>query len=329
MAYALTCTGSSTTVNITNAFSSNLNAGSTIKFSINSLFSPPTTELIDQIIVTTYNSTNKIDSSSSYITNLTAKQMNLTISSPTGFVINNVVIIDFVFTVVDTISRANNFIITFPSGSIVNYQASLISNLVTGSSVTAIGSYNSSTLQLAISQPSNSSNINSQTQIRIRVQSYRTPSSVRVTESFFVRVVSGSGLKMEGSSTIRTLPKAYTGTVSTGNTLINSLTSYTPVFNLADEISSTGYFTIKIPSELTFSGSVTVQLTGSSINSSPGVSFLNSTTIALRNLNISSSNIPIQNISIRINGLNQPSSVKNISNFVIQIYFSNNNDLVA
>jgi hypothetical protein len=51
--------------------------------------------------------------------------------------------------------------------------------------------------------------------------------------------------------------------------------------------------------------------------------------IKLNNLNNSGSNIPVQNITINIYGIIQPSSVKNISNFVILIYFSNANDVVA
>ncbi len=46
MSYALTCAGSTTStisVTISNAFTTALAAGSTIKFSINNLFSPPTT----------------------------------------------------------------------------------------------------------------------------------------------------------------------------------------------------------------------------------------------------------------------------------------------
>lgn len=51
--------------------------------------------------------------------------------------------------------------------------------------------------------------------------------------------------------------------------------------------------------------------------------------LRLRNLNTTSANIAIQNLSIRVGGLQQPGSVKNISNFVVDIYYSSANDLVA
>jgi hypothetical protein len=48
MSYALSCVGSivdtTVSVNLSNAFASRLNAGTDIKFSINNIFSPPTTE---------------------------------------------------------------------------------------------------------------------------------------------------------------------------------------------------------------------------------------------------------------------------------------------
>lgn len=51
--------------------------------------------------------------------------------------------------------------------------------------------------------------------------------------------------------------------------------------------------------------------------------------LRLRNLNTTSANIPVQSLTIRIGGLQQPSSVKNVSNFVVGVYFSSANDLVA
>lgn len=47
------------------------------------------------------------------------------------------------------------------------------------------------------------------------------------------------------------------------------------------------------------------------------------------NLNLTSSNIGTQSLSIKVNGLVQPSSVKNIGSFSVKIYYSSANDLVA
>ena len=86
---------------------------------------------------------------------------------------------------------------------------------------------------------------------------------------------------------------------------------------------------VNVPSQLTVQSNVSVSITASSIASSPSVQIVNSSNIVVKNLNTSSSNIGVQNVSIRINNLLQPGSVKNISSFVVQIYYSSNNDLVA
>lgn len=46
-------------------------------------------------------------------------------------------------------------------------------------------------------------------------------------------------------------------------------------------------------------------------------------------MNTSASNIGVQGLSIRIGGLQQPGSVKSISSFVVDVYYSSSNDLVA
>lgn len=46
-------------------------------------------------------------------------------------------------------------------------------------------------------------------------------------------------------------------------------------------------------------------------------------------MNASANNIPVQSLSIKIGGLQQPASVKNISSFIVDIYYSSSNDLVA
>lgn len=98
---------------------------------------------------------------------------------------------------------------------------------------------------------------------------------------------------------------------------------------MTDQISSTGYFIVRFPAEVVNSGSIDILITGTAIKSIPANEYINSSTIKLSSLNLSSSNIPAQNISIKINGLIQPGSVKNISSFIVQIFYSSANDLVS
>lgn len=53
------------------------------------------------------------------------------------------------------------------------------------------------------------------------------------------------------------------------------------------------------------------------------------TYFTLKNLNSSTATIPEQSLSITINGLIQPGSVKSISPFIVKIYYSSANDVVA
>ena len=264
-----------------------------------------------------------IDSSAATISGLTAKSVNLTISTPSAFVINTDVVIDFSFVLADTISRWDSITIQFPPNSTV------VTNPFNCSINLSSISYSSASNLLTLVISSTSAVRVAGNTFTLRLRSYRTPSSVRITDPFTVRVMNGSGLKMTGSATISILPQAYPATCSTLNTTINSVTTYTVVFNLADEISSSGYFQLRIPAQLTLSAGLGVQLISTSMAANPIVEYVNSTVLRLRSLNSTGANIGVQSVSIRITGLQQPSSVKNISSFVTDIYYSSANDLVA
>lgn len=149
--------------------------------------------------------------------------------------------IQFDFVLVDTITRTNYVLIQFPIGSTVRYL-----NYFSTLNLTNI-TYNSTTFQLTMYQSSSSPNRNSGTAISLRVQSYTTPASVRTTDPFYLYIMSGTGYKMASSSTVNILPKSYIATVSTDNTTINVIASYSISFTLADSILSSGYFLILIP----------------------------------------------------------------------------------
>ena len=73
---ALQCTGDATNalVTLSNIVSADLAAASTIGFSINSFNSPPTTQAVDPVTVTTYTSAGlAIDQCTAYVTGLVAK----------------------------------------------------------------------------------------------------------------------------------------------------------------------------------------------------------------------------------------------------------------
>lgn len=239
---------------------STLAAGSTIKFSINNLFSPPTTEQVDSVTLVSYSGGYQIDSSAALVSGLNPKNMSLAISAPnSSFTINTAVTIQFDFVLADTISKSNYLVLQFPTGTVfqyMNYYSTLVLN------ATSIV-YNSPSLQLTISQSTSATNRNAGTAVTLRVQSYTTPSSVRTTDPFYLRIKSGTGDKMVGSSSINILPKSYTATASTSNTLINAVTSYTVSMTMADAISSSGYFLVLVPPEVIVGSTIGVSLSGS------------------------------------------------------------------
>lgn len=242
----MACSGSSSnyTVALTNVTTSTLTTGTTIKFSINNLFSPPTTEQADSITLISYSGGYQIDSSAALVSGLTPKNMSLAISAPnSSFTINTAVTIQFDFVLADTISKSNYLVLQFPSGTVFQYMNFYSTLVLNATSIV----YNSSSLQLVMYQSSSATNRNSGTAVTLRVQSYTTPSSVRTTDLFYLRIKSGSGDKMVGSSSINILPKSYTATATTANTLINSVTSYTISLAMTDAISSSGYFLVVVP----------------------------------------------------------------------------------
>lgn len=136
---------------------------------------------------------------------------------------------DFTFVLADTI-RWDTITIQFPIPSIArvtNFNCTFNPSSIVYSNTTSL-------LTITLPQLSTTPIRPAGTTFFLRLQSYRTPSSVRVTDPFTVRVLQNNFVKMEGSTTISILPKAYSATLSTLNTTINSITSFTISFTLSD-----------------------------------------------------------------------------------------------
>lgn len=116
----------------------------------------------------------EIDSSDAYIEGLTAQSISLTLSSSSIAYVNAFIGLRFSFTLADTLSKNDYFIIEFPAGTVVNYIAYYSPQL----NLTNI-SYDSSTNKITFYQSSSSTNLNSQTTISITVFNYKSPSSVK------------------------------------------------------------------------------------------------------------------------------------------------------
>lgn len=147
--------------------------------------------------------------------------------------------------------------------------------------------YSSSTLTLTFNQ-----NTGSQTRFagffaNITFLTYRTPNSTKPSDPIVLRVMKNGFAKMRGSAVFVADPKQYSFTVTTNDTNPNAYAQYQIVFNLADALDKTGYFIIRIPAELIIS-TLSCTLTSSSptsVNPSPILSQINSTSYKIWNLN--------------------------------------------
>jgi hypothetical protein len=217
---------------------------STLKFSINGLFTPPTESPVDQIGITTSISNNPIDIASPIITGLTAKNFtDLTIVATTSTkTINTNIGLRIGFTLQDTITNADYFQVTFPVGTTVTY-----STQVSSFSLNSNATYSSTTGILNFTQSVSPTRFTG-FYAYITFLTFRTPNSTKPTDPILFTVMRSGGAKMRGSAIFIADPKVYNFTAATNDTSINAFASYTLNFNLADALDRTGYIVLSLPS---------------------------------------------------------------------------------
>jgi hypothetical protein len=241
----------------------------------------------------------------------------------------------FSFTITDTISNKDSVLITFPTGTNINY--------VTYTSTLKMQSvsYNPSTLTLQMTQNTTNPNYFAGTAINITFIRYQAGPSIRPTQPITLSIINNNYQKMTASATITAVANSYSLTTTTNNPIVSVYTSYIFTFTMSDPLSSSGIITITLDPQLcstsaqisTILTNITVTISGSSIKSSPTVTVSSSNgtyILTLSNLNISSSNIPSQTITITVNKLLNPLSVTTLTSFSLSTYYTPSNaDLVA
>ena len=326
--FTLTCSGSASTgkVTLSNAFEADIASNTTIKFTINSLFSPPTVEPgLDRISITTMDGQHSIDTLSAYVEGLTAKTSSLAITSGNTLTVNRQVTLIFTFTLPDAISQADTIAITFPTGTSINYITKFCPqlNLTNGVFTSPI---------LSFSQSPSSPIVPAQTAVSLTFASYQVPPSTAPTAAITLSILNNGYLKMSCSSTLTPTANTYIGTVTTTDPSINSLSSYSLSFTMSDGLTSTGYFVVTLPSLLYFpSSNISVSITGTAMNSAPTAVLESNSTLKISSLNTSSSAISPQTVKITFSGVKQPSSVVSLSSSAITVktYYSASNDQVG
>lgn len=244
----------------------------------------------------------------------------------------------FSFGLTDTISFRDYFLITFPVGTTITFiqSTSTIRLLST--------TYTSSNQSLVIIQNTSNSNFVSGTQVNITFIRYRAPPSTKSSGSITFTVMNSGYAKMTASATITAIANNYTLSVSAASSVVNVYTGYTLSLTMSDVLTSTGYFVLVLDPNLcvsnaqktTITTNLTITISGTSIRSSPStqitpatINGLSTYQLLLSNLNTSSSNIPVQSVTITVSNILNPSALTTLTTFSLSTYYSNLADLVA
>jgi hypothetical protein len=263
--------------------------------------------------------------------------MQSSLSGPMG--VNNFVGgLTFTFTLTDTISNRDYFLITFPTGTAISY------SLATSNIRIINPTYTAANLSLVLLQNTTNPNYPAGTTITITFIRYRAPPSTRPSAAINFTILNNAFAKMSASATITAIANNYTLSVSATSNVVNVLTSYNFSFTMADPLASSGYFILILDPKLCTSNSqkttvttnLMITISGTNIRSSPST-LITATTLngsatyqlLLSNLNTSSANIPAQTITITVNNILNPSSVTTLNAFFLSTYYSSLADLVA
>jgi hypothetical protein len=124
----------------------------------------------------------------------------------------------------------------------------------------------------------------------------------------------------QGTATMNAVVNNYVGSVTWNETGINKASKYDIVVDFKDPHSSAMVIEIIVPNTLTINSGTFSCKTSLSIVSPNFV--LSGNMITLSNLVTTTSTIPAQQITITLNNLVNPSSVKLIGSFSVRTYYS-------
>ena len=341
---SITCSGlfATQTITISSPFSQVVQAGDSVSFGIKGLFSPPTTEPVDQLTVTTLDSSgNSIDSQVGSISGLIPQDlsgyvMSSSLSGP--MYVNSLGGLSFSFSLPDTLSFADSFVVAFPAGTSIIY-------FTTASSIPLQSStYHSSNNSLAMAQKSANPAYSQGTSVTITFIRYRAPPSVKPTDPITFTVFTNGYSKMIGSSSISAVAKNYTLQVSVDSNVVNQYTAFQFAFTLADPLSSSGFIEVVLDPQLSSSAlqlatiqtNLTISVSGSNVQSAPSTQITSATVngsqsyvLRISNLNNTASSVTTQALTIAVSNLLNCPSVCTFTSFSLSTYYSNQSDLVA
>ena len=179
---SIQCIGDSlsATVTITNLFSSSVIGN--LSFSINSFLSPPTNQLSDVLVATSYTASGeKIDSCNFYVNDLTPRALSaITITNSVGgsMVVNQFYTLRLVFSISDTVSQTDTITLTFPTGSMINFVSSTVNTNFSSSVVNINSLYEPASLTLYLNLSNSNTIFPRNTVFYLNIGSYQAPPSI-------------------------------------------------------------------------------------------------------------------------------------------------------
>ena len=237
------CTGSynnigNPIITITRVFPGN-NVGTT--FSIDNLLSPPTTEPIDQLTISTFSvEGNGYDTCDTTVSGVVENQLSsIIVQGINGLEVDTYVGIQIRFSPVDTVSAEDSFFVDFSS----NYFPTFNFVNISGSSSFTPQETSSSYINFTQNKL-----IKAGADIVFNLYSFHTPPSVAETNPFTITVSTYGYAKMSGTFTIQAeMVQIPNITLSPTNYAIKSLNAYHLVFNLDNGIRSSGAIKVRFP----------------------------------------------------------------------------------
>lgn len=318
------CIGSTTTTTITYTLATITGGSINSSFSIgvNGLFSPPTTTPTDTLTITSYSSNNyQIDTCTSTISGLTAHQLTLTIGSGSSpLYINTPTSLILTFTLLDTISKNDYFVLALPTGTSFNFLAIATTNLtIISTGVTYYANNYTLVMKQAVTSPTRYTG----TLCTITLSLYTSPPSTLPTAPFTLSLYdSTNGLKMTGQNTLTAAAKTYSATVTPLSAFINAVTSYTLVLTTQDKILADGLLVLTFPSDLSLSIGNSCVTASNITNMATIQCSLSSQTVTISNL--STATVAAGTYSFTIAQVTNANSALTTSPFALTAYHTNN-----
>ncbi len=229
----------------------NSQVSTSFSFSINNFLSPPTGQPSDAITITSYVLGSKIDTCTTYVSNLTPKPMtSLSISSSNGTIfVNKQYSLRFTITVSDTISQTDTMTINFPTGTQLTFSASTVSSNF--SVLPASSTYDSNSLNLNLYMQNQNRVFPAGSVLVLTMGTYTAPPSINPTGTFTFTFYQNLWPKMVGTATLTAASSTISGTVSMVSPIVNVNTSYVFSITTLDALTSTGKIKIIIPNNIT------------------------------------------------------------------------------